>query len=94
MDPIWNKPYGFYGLSMVFTMSYEYTQSNNCIDHLWWNLIYSRINTKLKCDLKILSSQIVSNLLTLFYRINQLIGFLLSSWTTYMWSLKVIGQKL
>ena len=28
MDPIGNKPNGFYGLSMVFTMSYEFTQCN------------------------------------------------------------------
>ena len=28
MDPIGNKPYGFYGLSMVFTMSCELTQCN------------------------------------------------------------------
>ena len=54
MDPIGNKPYGFYGLSMVFTMSYEYTQSYKCIDQLWWNLIYSCIYTKMKCDLKII----------------------------------------
>ena len=31
MDPIGNQPYGFYGLAMVFTMSYEYTQSKSVL---------------------------------------------------------------